>query len=81
MSAREWKLRCLQCDHEETDLVAMQEHLIQMHGVPQESFRTQQRETVEHYRWRLPDGTPLMDAVGQVRSALSPSGHPLRYHQ
>ena len=67
MSRGVWKLRCLRCGYEDSGLVAMQEHLMEVHGVPQDSFRTHVRETVEgpvgHLRWRDADGRPTMEAI------------------
>ena len=64
---RVWTLRCLQCDdYTGGDLVAAQQHVIDEHGVRQEAFKDQIREEVgpNHFRWHLPDGTPLLEAQG-----------------
>lgn len=46
-----------------SDLVKLQEHLMDDHGVSREDLRAQTREeTEEGYVWRLPDGRDWLKA-------------------
>lgn len=63
----EWNLECLLCGHKGADLVKMQEHGMNDHGITREELGRVTREpkelTAAKYVWTLPDGRQWLKAV------------------
>jgi len=63
-----WKMTCLLCDTkpEYLDLVAIQEHAMDVHGYTQDDHRQAQRIDIgdggDHFKWAFPDGKEWMVA-------------------
>jgi hypothetical protein len=58
-----YKLRCMICGHRGSDLVAMQEHVVE-HGYRLEDHRNVTRREIEGgYVWTMPDGVDWLEAV------------------
>jgi hypothetical protein len=60
-----WKLKCLLCGREDTNLVKMQEHVMSGHHRTQDDLRnTTKRQTEEiSYIYTFPDGVDWMEAT------------------